>query len=216
MAMTLKQALTDPETFARVFLRILDKNGRLVPLCYNPVQQVYLGHRSRRDLVLKARQLGISTCVQAEFFRYVATGTAITVTLAHEDQTAQRFRRLVSRFYDNMAGGKRPARKYSNARLATYPEHDSESIIATAGNLNTGRGGMATHIHGSEIAFWKDAEALMAGLMQGGNPAWIVLESTPNGAQGYFYTKCMEALDGNRDWSLHFFPWWLDPLYRVA
>ncbi len=69
MATTLKPALTDPEAFARVFLRILNKRGRLVPLNYNPVQQTYLAQRTRRDLVLKARQLGISTCVQAELFR---------------------------------------------------------------------------------------------------------------------------------------------------
>jgi hypothetical protein len=210
------QALIDPAVFARVFLRILDKQGQLVPLRYNATQRQYLANRTGRDLVLKARQLGISTCVQAEFFRYAVIGTAITVTLAHEDDTTQRFRRMVNRFYTNIPGDRHPARKYSNARLATYPDFDSESIIATAGNTNTGRGGMATHIHGSEIAFWKDAEALMAGLMQGGSPSWIVLESTPNGAQGYFYTKCMEALDGNRDWALHFFPWWLDPQYKQS
>src|SRR5512142_3176173 len=138
MKKTLKPAMTDPIEFARVFLRILDKNARLVPLCYNAVQQDFLANRTRRDLVLKARQLGISTCVQAELFRYSVTGTAITVTLAHEDQTAQRFRRMVNRFYDNLSQRNRPARKYSNARLATYPEYDSESIIATAGNPNTG------------------------------------------------------------------------------
>jgi phage FluMu gp28-like protein len=51
--------------------------------------------------------------------------------------------------------------------------------------------------------------------MQGGNPA-VVLESTPNGAQGYFYELCMEALDGSKLWRLHFFPWWHDLTYRLS
>jgi hypothetical protein len=50
--------------------------------------------------------------------------------------------------------------------------------------------------------------------MQGGNPD-VVLESTPNGAQGYFYELCMEALDGNSIWALHFYPWWWDDAYRI-
>lgn len=216
MPPTARDVLTTPDLFARTFLKILDKEGRLVPLRYNIVQREYLHERGRRDLVLKARQMGISTVIQAELFRLAVIGTAITVTLAHEDQTTQRFRRMVDRFYKNMPAPYRPLRRYSNSRLATYPDFDSEAIIATAGNENTGRGGMATHIHGSEVAFWKDAEALMAGLMQGGNPS-IVLESTPNGARGYFYQKCMEALDshGKAGWNLIVIPWWVDPEYAT-
>jgi len=55
----------------------------------------------------------------------------------------------------------------------------------------------------------------MAGAMQGGNPD-IILESTPNGAQGYFYGLCMEALDGDSIWKLHFYPWWWDDFYRIS
>src|SRR5512147_1776321 len=69
-------------------------------------------------------------------------------------------------------------------------------------------------MHGSEVAFWPDAERIIAGAMQGGNPD-VVLESTPNGAQGYFYERCMEALRGDGVWSLHFYPWWWDDNYRI-
>ena len=103
---------------------------------------------------------------------------------------------------------------YANAALATYPEFDSESIIATAGSKEKGRGGAYTDFHGSEVAFWPDAEKLVAGAMQGGRPE-VILESTPNGAQGYFYDKCMEALDGDSIWTLHFYPWWWDDEYRI-
>jgi hypothetical protein len=70
-------------------------------------------------------------------------------------------------------------------------------------------------MHGSEVAFWKDAERIVAGAMQGGSPI-VTLESTPNGAQGFFYEKCMEALSGGGVWKLHFYPWWWDENYRVV
>ena len=135
------------------------------------------------DLVLKARQFGISTCIQGDFFREVTTGSATTLTLAHDTETTQKLRRIAQRFYNNLPENFRPARKYSNNRIATYPDFDSEALIATAGNVQTGRGGTYSHFHGSEVAFWVDAEALVAGAMQGGEP-YVVLESTPNGAQG--------------------------------
>jgi hypothetical protein len=78
-----------------------------------------------------------------------------------------------------------------------------------------GRGGSVTHIHGSEVAFWPNAEAVLSGAMQAGNPD-IYLESTPNGMVGWFYERCMEALDDpNSLWTLHFFPWWYDDEYRL-
>lgn len=206
----------DSTAFASTFLFILDKRKRLVKLHYNPAQTQYLNNRTRKDIILKARQMGFTTAIQAELFRLNITRTISSVTLSHEDETTQKFRRMVQRFYDHfpVPAELSPARKYNNATIATYTDFDSEALIATAGNTKTGRGGTYTHVHGSEVAFWKDAAGIMAGLMQGGNPA-IVLESTANGAQGYFYETVMEALDGNTEWRLHFFPWWWDPEYRL-
>lgn len=191
---------------------IMTDKGELTRLRMKPAQLDYLGHRTHRDLILKARHLGFSTAIQALLFHHVISRTAITVTLAHEDDTTQRFRRMADKFYENLPPAIKPPRKYANARLTSYPLWSSEAIIATAGNSNTGRGGTATMIHGSEVAFWPDAQGIMAGLMQGGDPD-IVLESTPNGAQGYFYEKCLEALDDESDWTLHFYPWWFEPDY---
>jgi len=205
-----------PEQFARVFLRILDKDKHKKPFTWNKAQRDFNAHRTGRDLILKARQLGFSTYLQGEMFRRLVTSTRTTMTMAHDDETTQKLRRMADRFWENCKfNGIQPARKYANGTLTTYPDYDSEAIIATAGSQEAGRGGTYTDFHGSEVAFWRNAEAIMAGAMQGGNPD-IVLESTPNGAQGYFYEHCMEALDGKGVWTLHFYPWWWDDAYRVA
>ncbi len=216
MELTPRQAINNPADFARVFLRILDKDKKLKPFLWNKAQAHFHANRSGRDLILKARQLGFSTLLQGEMFRRTVTSTQTTITLAHDAETTQKLRRMADRFYEHCKFGTiQPLRKYANATLATYPEFDSTATIATAGNVETGRGDTYTEMHGSEVAFWKDAERIVAGAMQGGSPI-VTLESTPNGAQGFFYEKCMEALSGGGVWKLHFYPWWWDENYRVT
>lgn len=216
MELTPRQAINNPADFARVFLRILDKDKKLKPFLWNKAQAHFHANRSGRDLILKARQLGFSTYTQGEMFRRTVTSTQTTITLAHDAETTQKLRRMADRFYEHCKFGTiQPQRKYANATLATYPEFDSTATIATAGNVETGRGDTYTEMHGSEVAFWKDAERIVAGAMQGGSPI-VTLESTPNGAQGFFYEKCMEALSGGGVWKLHFYPWWWDENYRVT
>lgn len=209
------QIINNPTDFARVFLKIQDKEKALRPFVWNKAQAHFHANRTGRDLILKARQLGFSTYVQGEMYRRTVTGTRTTITLAHDDGTTTKLRIMADRFHDNCKFGDiQPARHYANAAMATYPEFDSAAYIATAGNIKAGRGGTYSDFHGSEVAFWKDPENIVAGAMQGGNPD-VILESTPNGAQGYFYELCMEALRGDSVWRLHFYPWWWDEEYRV-
>jgi hypothetical protein len=212
---TPNEIVNNPREFARVFLRILDKSKNLNPLTWNAVQADLHSHRTGRDLVLKARQVGISTYIQGEMFRRAVTSTRSTLTLAHDDDTTSLLRRMADRFWENCRFNDiQPLRKYANASLTTYPELNSEAIIAKAGSIQVGRGATLTDIHGSECAFWPDAEKIIAGATQAGNPD-IILESTPNGSQGYFYELCMEAKDKAGVWNLHFYPWWWEPAYRM-
>lgn len=195
---------------------VKDKSGAVARLQYNAAQHNLVENSTGRDIVLKARQLGISTVIQAEFFRACITRPTATITLCHESELTTEFRERVDRFFDNMTDP--PKREYANATVTTYPFYDSRAFIATVGGQagsTKGRGQTCTHFHGSEVAFWRDAGSVIAGALQAGNPEQVYLESTPNGAQGWFYERCMEALDGNNEWTLHFYPWWWDEGYRL-
>ena len=203
--------------FARTPLRVKNKRGQLEPLVFNKVQQHLLDNLTGRDLVLKARQVGVSTAIQAHLFRACVTESASTITLCHESELTSEFRERLDRFYDNMPESLRPARKIANASVTTYPDFDSRAFISTVGGVagkTKARGMSATHFHGSEVAYWHHAADVVAGAMQAGNPA-IILESSPNGAHGWFYEKCMKALDGDPTWKLHFYPWWWDDGYQI-
>ena len=202
----------DSQLFASTFLRILDKDEKLIPFRWNRVQRHFHEHKTGRDLVLKSRQLGISTYEQGDIFHDLVTKTTRAITLSHDDTTTQILRQTVERFWSHCRFNDiQPSRKYANATMTTFPDFDSMHVIGTAGNTEVGRGGSYSRFHGSEVAKWKDAGKLLAGAMQGGRPA-VVLESTPNGTQGAFYELCM---DGGGIWTLHFYPWWWDASYTL-
>ena len=214
-AITMPQVSRDPQLFAAMFLKILDKEKNLVPFRWNRAQRHFYQNRSGHDLVLKARQLGFTTQVQGELFQRAVTRTTNSLTLTHLGDATTKLRMMADRFYTNCYfNDYKPRRSSSNATMSSYPDFDSVAAIATAGSLETGRGDTYSDIHGSEVAFWPDAQNIISGAMQGGNPR-VILESTPNGAQGYFYDRCMEALHGEGIWKLHFYAWWWDAGYKI-
>lgn len=205
----------DPVLFGEKLLKIRDKDKRLVPLRLNRAQRHYLANRTRRDVILKSRQLGFSTFIQAEISaRLPWTRSVSTLTLTNETKNTTKMRVMAERFYDKLPDGMKPTRKYANSGMAQYIETDSEVYLGTAGNLEVGRSGTYTHVHLSEFAFYPDAESILRSALQAGNPA-AVLESTPNGAAGDFYEICMDALQGKGVWKLHFYPWWWADDYRL-
>ena len=87
-------------------LRIRNKKGRLVKLRPNRAQREYGQKCTRRNIVVKARQLGITTYVAARFFIQTITrpGT-LSVQVAHDQRSAEEIFRIVHRFHMNLRTG---------------------------------------------------------------------------------------------------------------
>jgi hypothetical protein len=206
--------LKDQE-FAAEFIEILDKGKQWRRLNYNTIQRALMPNLTGADIVLKYRQGGVSTAIQARHMRRALTEVVTLVTVAHDQDTTDYLRRMAAGMYNRISPlYDKPARKRDNARLATYT-NGSEVVIKKAGSREGGRGLTFTEVHGSEVAFWPDAENIVTSLLEAGEPR-ILLESTPNGAQGYFYELCMGALDRKNRYRMHFFPWWIHEEYRIA
>jgi hypothetical protein len=210
-------------------LLIRDRRGRLLHLHPNRAQQEFeragapskpgfgLGGDGRRHIVLKARQLGVTTWVAARFFISTITrpGT-LSVQVAHDQASAEEIFRIVHRFLAYLpgrlrAGALRTSR--SNVRQLVFPLLDSEYRVETAADPQAGRGLTIRNLHCSEVAGWpRDPAATLASLRAAVPPdGEIVLESTPYGAGGCFYDEWQRApLTG---YVAHFFPWWLEESY---
>lgn len=200
-----------------VLLRIRDKHGKLRPLRANRTQAEFSRRAGRRNIVLKARQLGITTWIAARFFLATITrpGT-VSVQVAHDQSSAEEIFRIVHRFLANLPDSLRKgalATSRANVRQIVFPHLDSEYRVETAADPNAGRGLTIHHLHASEVARWPgDAAATLASLRAAVPPhGEVVLESTPNGAGGSFYGEWQRADETRTE--RHFFPWWWEPEY---
>jgi hypothetical protein len=200
----------------RRWLKIRAKDGKKRGLDLNLAQREYSRNCCQRNIVLKARQVGITTYVAARFFVQTITrpGT-LTVQVAHSQESAEVIFNIVRRFWENLPKAIRGARvkSRSNVRQMVFPRIDSEYRVETA-DENAGRGMTIQNLHCSEVSRWprgglETLASLRAAVVPGGE---IVLESTPNGASGAFYGEWQRAEETG--YTRHFFPWWFEESYR--
>ena len=204
-------------TVAEQLLHIRTRDGATAALRSNVVQRLFEQRRGEKNIVLKARQLGLTTWTAARFFLKTITrpGT-LTLQVAHTQEAAEEIFRIVHRFYDwlpdELRGGPL-ATSRANARQIVFPELDSQYRVVTAGDRNAGRGLTVQNLHCSELARWPgDPADILAGLRASLAPgAEEILESTPQGVGGCFYDEWQKAEETGT--VRHFFPWWLEPRY---
>jgi hypothetical protein len=203
---------------AAQLLLVRNRNGWTAPLKANVVQREFERRRGQRNIVLKARQLGLTTWAAARFFLKTITrpGT-LTLEVAHTQEAAEEIFRIVHRFLDWLPeelrrGPLKTSR--SNVRQLVFPEMDSQYRVVSAGDRNAGRGLTVQNLHCSELARWPgDPAETLAGLRAALVPgAEVILESTPSGAGGCFYEEWQKA--GETETVRHFFPWWMESRYR--
>ena len=202
---------------ARGLLKVRDRRGRTCPLVANEAQRRFEESRGRQNIVLKARQMGISTWVSGRLFLKTITqpGT-LTVQVAHTQDAAEGIFRTVQRFWENLperlkSGAARTSR--ANAGQMVFPELDSEFRVESAADGNAGRGLTIQNLHCSEVARWPgSAGDTLAGLKAALSPVGeLVMESTPMGAYGCFYEEWSKAESSGV--VRHFLPWWMEPEY---
>lgn len=108
-------------------LKIRGKSGTLVTLRPNRTQREYARNRSLRNIVLKARQLGMTTYIAAQFFVNTIThpGT-LSVQVAHDQESAEEIFRMVHRFLENLPERLRKgALRTSRANVRSWYFRDS-------------------------------------------------------------------------------------------
>ena len=214
------RGITFRELLCSALLRIRDKNGKLVPLRANDVQKDFSSSCGKRSIILKARQMGISTWVAARFFIHIITHQgALAVEVAHTQSSAEQLFKIVHRFWANLPkwlreGALKPSR--ANVRQIVFPLLDSEYRVETAADPDAGRGLTIHCLHASEVARWprdphETLASLRAALVPDGEE---VLESTPNGAHGVFYQAWQQAEETGH--VRHFYPWWKERGYRLT
>ena len=156
-------------TYVEGLLRVRDREGRERPLKANAVQMVFERERGRQNIVLKARQMGITTWVAGRFFLKTVTKPGVlTLQVAQTREAAEGIFRMVQRFWECLPEELREGplrRSIANSGQMCFPELDSEFRVVSAGDANAGRGLTVQNLHCSEVSRWPgEAGATLAGL----------------------------------------------------
>jgi len=207
---------------------IKDAHGRRVKFRMNWAQAALFDDLHTLNLVLKARQLGMTTFIQlfmldaCLFAPNVAAGT-----VAHTLHDAEAiFREKVRYPYEQLSPSLRHA-------IPAVNDSARELAFANGSRLRVGTGlrsGTFQYLHISEhgkiCARYPDKAAeIRAGALNTVHPGQaIFIESTAEGRAGDFYEFCTNArnraAEGTAltalDFRFHFFPWWRQPGYALA
>ncbi len=209
--------------FARHCLMIKTKADALKPFIFNNIQmkahaaleELRARGKKRRIVFLKSRQVGLSTYTEARFFHKVFFHPGKNAfVLSEGSSSTENIFSMAKRFFNNLPKPlPKPGLLKDNSGMLEF-NTDSNFRIATAGSRSVGRSMTINYLHGSEVAFWDNADSIIASLfptIPDNTDSEIILESTANGVQGqgkFFYDKVQEGLDERSDWTTLFYPWY--------
>lgn len=223
----IRQRLKDDfNHYAEKCLKIRTKSGSVTPLILN-VAQKYIHEKVEeqrkkigkvRAIILKGRQQGCSTYIEGRFYWRVSHTRGVRAfILTHEEEATNNLFELANRYHENCPNLVRPSTSSANAKELHFDKLDSGYKVGTAGNKAVGRSSTVQLFHGSEVAFWPNAQQHAAGIIQAipdEAGTEVFKESTANGIGNYFHKEWQDAESGNSEYIAIFVPWFWQPEYR--
>lgn len=211
----------DMEDFSRDCLKIRNKEGKLVPLLFNPIQREMHRRAEKqkaetgmvRAITLKYRRAGASTYILGRGYHRTTLHHGVsTAIMAHLSASTNALYRIVKRFQDNNPIA--PDLGSSNVRGLEFVGMDSRYAVYSSESEDAGRGDEISFLHLSEGGAVNNLEEIMSGI---GNcvsevpntEIWI--EGTAKEPFGAFFERCMDCLKGASEYQLIFVPWSMDP-----
>ena len=216
------------------FMRIQTKAGTLIPFTFNHVQdRIYeqIDEQQRRlgyvrALILKPRQTGITTMFCSLNYRAATLNPNhhAVIIADNMDNTKVIFQDKVIVMHEEMPEALRPATRYSTKRELDFRNPSgpgglrSSLRLLTAGSDRAGQSRTIRSCHGSEVAYWDNAESVdlaiqnaMPSEEDGMQGTWITYESTANGEGNMFHRLWFEE---GTDWLKIFIPWYWVTTYE--
>lgn len=200
----------DPRWRLNNLYKIRTKDKKLKTFQENEIQKYINDNRTGRDIILKSRQVGVSTNeILRKFDLTIWNKHTTFCILAHEQDALKKLFTIVRRAYENMDPRykQRLGRGGGSKYEMYFPDLDSKVYV----DLES-RGDTINLLHASEYAFMADPDKFQATVeavpLNGGE---VSIETTPNGIN-HFYDLYMD-LKGN--YKKFFFPWFVNNEYQI-
>jgi hypothetical protein len=207
--MEIDKRLLDPRWRLENLYHIVTKSGGKTKFKPNNIQRLLLESKAKKRIVLKSRQVGISTLEllrQSDFVFFNKNKNAMI--LAHEMDGLDKLFRVVRRAYDYLHPQLQPKLdKGGGSRYQLYMPEINSRISCDLEN----RGSTVNWLHISELAFVKDMSRVLATIESVPLEGLITIESTPFGLNE-FYDLYM---DPESNYEKMFFPWFLHEEYKI-
>lgn len=206
---------------------IVTDEGHEIPFVPNEEQAQLYRNLHTRNLVLKARQLGFTTFIDLLCLDQALWNKNFTAAIiAHSLEDAARiFRTKVLNPYKALPEAVRQ-------RMPLERETTTELVFAHGSSISVStsvRSGTVNFLHVSEMGkisrkYPERAREIVTGSFEAvPRDGMILVESTAEGADGWFYDACTQALNRHRskardtklDFRLHFFPWFRKSAYSL-
>lgn len=173
-----------------------------------------------RIIVLKARQLGMSTLAQGiEMTEKFRRANNFGLVLSHEAGSAKYLYNMNRRaLAEKWPLGPIKLLRDRLEGMEIGPPVNSTTETATAKNAGSGRSRTIQFLHASECGFYDNAETLMLGMMQSVPDfgSIVILESTANGIGNWFHKQWEQAEAGVSSFIPLFYPWHEHDEYQFA
>lgn len=183
------------------------------------VHKQYNAGKPVRIMVLKARQLGISTLTEAILFLwgFIHPG-ANEIVISHESGHAQELLEKTKLYWNTWPYRPLYTEKYLTRAELSWIETGSKIKVATAKNALSGMGSTTHAVHASEAASFPNPRELMKTLNQGipnMHGTFVLYESTAKGTGNWWHEQWLMAKEGDTDYVPLFFPWMPHPEYKL-
>ena len=226
---TRRRLLNDFPYYASSALKIRTKDSEVINLTPNEAQARLISVMNDqmqaegkvRIIVLKARQMGLSTVIGGYMYSRASQRKAQkALVVTHKAESTAALFAMTKRFHDLCPPGLKPHAKYSSRKELQFDVLDSGYVVATAGGDGLGRGETLTLAHLSELAFWPKSTAKenLNGILQAvpnAEGTAVFIESTANGISGQFYDFWKAACEGTNGYIPVFLPWYIQSEYRL-
>lgn len=216
------RCMADFPSFCALLQYIDFETGARKPFRLTKIQRTYCENRSARDIVLKARKVFMTSLEVAYdlwWFLTVRGARVVIVVQSEKDHQAMQAVSTMIRVYLESLRRFMPVPLDQETNFEwKLNSRDAQMRIMEAGasTRTATKGGRATTInrlHVSECAFFEcgaDTLNTLVNAMPPKGASSIVIESTPNGAGGYYYDTWESAVSGGGGYKPHFFAWYED------
>lgn len=175
-----------------------------------------------RIIILKARQMGLSTAVESIIFVLsILFNDFQSLILSHDKGSSEHLLTMTQRFWNTYPFKEFHTTKYAGRKQLAWSDTESNIQIETANNDTAGSSKTLHALHASEVSKWKGNPRELLASLQPAIPFFgltcIFYESTAKGIGNHFHTLVQEArmVPKKTENILMFFPWWQHPEYTA-